>query len=120
MKKKVMKSVDLVLILQQETEVGNAPKLITGQLRVPVDDELPCNRLAVFTETKGRKKHKPYEHIAETEHWSLTQRKDMKFYVAQRKGFDGERIKADPAAWKLEMMKQFNEVLDAVITAVNS
>lgn len=114
-KKKVMKSVDLVVILQQETELGEEPKLITGQLRVPVPDELPCNKLAVFTETIGRKRRKPYEHIVETEHWSLTQRKDMKFYVAQRKGFDGEVIDEDPAAWKLAMMAEINEVMDAVI-----
>lgn len=111
-----MKSVDLVMLFQQETELGDAPKLITGQLRVPVPDELPCNKLAVFTETVGRRRRKPYEHIVETEHWSLTQRKDMKFYIAQRKGFDGEGIRKDPAAWKLAVMAEINAVMDAVIS----
>lgn len=116
MNNKEFKSIDLVYILQPGTELGDKfPKYITGQISVPVPDDLPCNKLVTFTETatKGKKKH--YDHLVETPHFSMARRDDQKFYIAQRKGITADEV-TDTEDWKVKMLVEFNEVLDKIET----
>lgn len=116
MKPKKFKNIDLVYILQPETELGDKfPKYITGQISVPVPDDLPrnSNKLVTFTETaaKGRKKH--YDHLIETQHFSMARRDDMKLYIAQRKGITADEINENQD-WKEKMLVEFTQVLDKI------
>lgn len=120
MNNKEFKSIDLVYILQPGTELGDKfPKYITGQISVPVPDDLPYNKLVTFTENvpKGKKKH--YDHLVETPHFSMARRDDQKFYIAQRKGITTDEV-VDTQDWKEKMMVEFSTVLDKIETISNA
>lgn len=119
---KEFKSIDLVYILQPGTELGDKfPKYITGQISVPVPDDLPRdqNKLVTFVENapKGKKKH--YDHMVETPHFSMARRDDQKFYIAQRKGITTDEV-IDTQDWRVKMLVEFSTVLDKIEAISNA
>lgn len=114
------KNIHLMYLLQQETTLGDRrPKYLTGQISIPVPDELLSPKLVTFTETARKAPQKHYDHIIRTAHFSLARRDDQKFYIAQRKGF-GQDDLLEHDGWKEALLAELGSVLDAISSVSQS